>query len=227
MIKKIFTEIQNSLLDFIYPPKCPICDAYIENRDDILCEECEEKILAVDHSPKKNDPIKEVWRITKYREGTREIIRDLKFNFNFKTLKAINKILKKAINESEQLNELLSKIDIAVAIPLYIDREKERGFNQVELIFGEFLKRQNISMERLIIRNRSTDHLYKLSPEERKTELVGAFSLVEGANEKIINKKILLLDDIFTTGTTMKECTKVFSENGVAEIYGLALASDY
>ena len=227
MIKKIFTEIQNALLDFIYPPKCPICDAYIENRDDILCEECEEKILAVDRSPKKNDLIKEVWRITKYREGTREIIRDLKFNFNFKTLKVVNKILKKAINESQQLNELLKKIDIAVAVPLYIDREKERGFNQVELIFDEFLKRQNISMERLIIRNRSTDHLYKLSPEDRKNELVGAFSLVEGANEKIINKKILLLDDIFTTGTTMKECAKVFSENGVAEIYGLALASDY
>ena len=79
----------------------------------------------------------------------------------------------------------------------------------------------------MIIRNRSTDHHYKLSPEDRKNELVGAFSLVEGANEKIINKKILLLDDIFTTGTTMKECAKVFSENGVAEIYGLALASDY
>ena len=77
------------------------------------------------------------------------------------------------------------------------------------------------------MRDRYTDHLYDKNREERKKEVGGAFSIIEGAEIKIKGKKILLLDDIFTTGTTIGECAKVLNSNGAAEIYGIALASDY
>ena len=59
------------------------------------------------------------------------------------------------------------------------------------------------------------------------TKKICAFTLAEGVEDKIKNKRILILDDIFTTGTTMSKCAAVLKSNGAAEIYALALASDF
>ena len=224
---EIFSYFQDMILDFFYPPHCPVCDKYIENRADILCQECERNILFIERSPEVKAPLKEVWRISKYRDYTKNIITDLKFNNKLNQLPVINKILDKALVSEIKLENFINKIDISTAVPLHRDREEERGFNQVELIFGEWLEKQNIPMERLVLRTRSTAHLYDLNPKQRKKELDGAFALAEGLEEKIKGKKILILDDIFTTGTTMSECAKILKNNGAFEIYGLALASDF
>ena len=172
-------------------------------------------------------PIKEIWRLTKYKGGTQSIILNIKFNKKLGELSVINKILQKVLISNIKLKETLKKIDIATAVPLHVNREKERGFNQVELFFGEWLNQQNISMEQLLLRDRDTEHLYDKNRKEREKEVSGAFSLNRGAEIKIKGKQILILDDIFTTGTTMGECAKVLKDNGAAVIYGIALASDY
>ena len=225
--KEIFNYIRDMILDFLYPPHCPICERYIENRSDIFCDKCKGKFLAVEKSPNNIPPLKEIWRLTKYKEGTRELIRDLKFNNKLNRLPMLNRILDKVLISNVELAKLLSKIDIATAVPLHAEREKERGFNQVELIFGKWLNKQNIPMERLLLRIKSTDHLYDKNIEERRKEIVGAFTIAENVAQKIKDKRILLLDDIFTTGTTMSECAKVLQENKAAKIYGLALASNF
>ena len=225
--KEIFEYIRDMVLDFFYPPRCPICERYIENRSDILCDECAGNILDIECSHYPRLPIKEIWRLTKYKGGTQRIIIDVKFNKKMGELPAINKILQKVLTSNIKLKEMLKKIDIATAVPLHINREQERGFNQVELFFGEWLNQQNIPTERLLLRDRDTEHLYDKNREEREKEVGGAFSLVEGAETKIKGKQILILDDIFTTGTTMGECAKVLVSGGAAEIYGIALASDY
>ena len=226
-VNEFFSYCRNMIFDFFYPPRCPVCDKYIENRDDILCQECERNILFVERSPEVKAPLKEVWRISRYRDYTKKIITDLKFNNKLNQLPAIKKILDKALASNIRLKEFINNVDIAAAVPLHADRESERGFNQVELIFGEWLKAQNISMERLILRIKATAHLFNLSPTERQQELNKAFALAENAEDKIKDKKILILDDIFTTGTTMSECAKILKSAGASEIYGLALASDF
>ena len=226
-MENIFSYFREMVIDFFYPPHCPVCERYIENRSDILCEECERKILDIRRSPEEMPPLKEIWRLTKYKEGTQQLILDLKFNNKLNGLPAINRIFDKALIKNDELPKLLNKIDIATAVPLHIEREKERGFNQVELIFNDWLNKQNIQMERLLLRTRATDHLYDKNREQRQKEVAGAFSLIEGAADKVQGKRILILDDIFTTGTTMSECAKVLQQNDSAEIYGLALASDF
>ena len=223
----VFEYIRDMVLDFFYPPHCPICERYIENRSDILCEECSSNILNIEYSHDKRLPLKEIWRLTKYKGGTQRIIWDIKFNKKLGELLAINKILQKALSSSIKLKVMLKEIDIATAVPLHINREQERGFNQVEVFFGEWLNQQNISMERLLLRDRDTDHLYDKNRQEREKEVGGAFSMIEDSEVKIKGKKVLLLDDIFTTGTTMGECAKVLKAAGAAEVYGIALASDY
>ena len=63
--------------------------------------------------------------------------------------------------------------------------------------------------------------------KERQRELEGAFTLVEGVEKVIKDHRILILDDIFTTGTTMSKCAEILKSNGASDIYGLALASDF
>ena len=225
--EEVFKYIRDMTLDFFYPPRCPICERYIENRSDILCEKCSSNILDIDCSHDSRLPLKEIWRLTKYKGGTQRIIIDVKFNKKIGELPAINKILQKVLSSNIKLKAMLKEIDIATAVPLHINREQERGFNQVEVFFGEWLKQQNISMERLILRDKDTDHLYNKNRQEREREVGGAFSVIEGAEGKIKGKNILLLDDVFTTGTTMGECAKVLKADGAAEVYGIALASDF
>lgn len=225
--EEVFKYVRDMVLDFFYPPRCPICERYIENRSDILCDECADNILNIECSHYSSLPIKEVWRLTKYKGSTQRIIWDIKFNKKLDEMSAINKILQKVLSSNIELKEMLRKIDIATAVPLHINREQERGFNQVELFFGEWLNQQNIPMERLLLRDRDTEHLYDKNREEREKEVGGAFSLIEGAEAKIKGKQLLILDDIFTTGTTMGECAKVLRIGGTSEVYGIALASDY
>ena len=224
-VEAVFNYIFNAIMDLFYPPRCPICESYIENRSDILCEECADNILDIYCSHDQGLPIKEIWRLTKYKGGTQNIILDIKFNKKLGKLSAVKRILQKVLISNIKLKETLKKIDIATAVPLHVNREQERGFNQVELFFGEWLNQQNIPMERLLLRNRDTDHLFDKKRREREKEISGAFSMIEGAGVKIKGKNILILDDIFTTGTTMGECAKVLKNNGAAGIYGLVLAS--
>lgn len=226
-IKSICKSLLSIVVEFFYPPRCLVCGKYIEYRKDILCADCSAKILAVGRSPELKPPIKEVWRITKYRGGTREMISNLKYDNGLNKLPAIKRILERAIKAEPQLLAMLNNIDVAVAVPLHAEREKKRGYNQVELIFGDWLNRHNVYMERLLLRTKATEHLFSLSPVERRKQMADAFSLADGAEIKIRGKRILILDDIFTTGTTMSECAKLLKLNGAAEIYGLALASDF
>ena len=226
-IGKIFGYLRDMVLDFFYPPRCPICEKYIENRRDILCDECEKNILDIECARDTGLPFKEVWKLTRYKGGTQNIIIDIKFNQKLNEVSVIKKILDKVLHSNIKLKTMLEIIDLAVAVPLHEKREQERGFNQVELFFGGWLNQQNIPMERLLLRNRDTDHLYDKNMQERAKEVKDAFSLTEGAEDKIKGKNILVLDDIFTTGTTMGECAKVLKVGGAAEVYGVALASDH
>lgn len=227
IFKNIFKLIYGIAIDFLFPAKCAVCEKYIEERSEILCSECSKKILLVSKSRENHESLKEVWRLTKYHEGTRELIRELKFNNKIQTLTAIKMILEVALATSDELKSVLKVIDIATAVPLYSTRERERGFNQVDLIFEEWLRKQNISVEKLLLRIKETKHLYDMSPTKRKTELEGAFAISENVEEKIQGKKILIVDDIFTTGTTMSKCAEVLKLSGATEVYGLALASDF
>ena len=137
---------------------------------------------------------------------------------------ALKKILDDVANRKEML-KLLDGVDLAVPVPLHAERLKERGFNQTEKIFEEFLAKKNIPMREILIRRVATPKLYKFGKAKRQEILKGVFAAKELNNLR--GKKILIVDDIFTTGTTVSECAKVLEELGAEKIVVLALASDF
>ena len=221
--KNFLRDFFDAIIYFIYPPLCPVCREIADEYGE-LCKECADKVFAVDSANDFPPPIKEVVRITKYREGTRQMILRLKFEDDLKYLPAFHKILEESFKQ-KKISEMLEKVDLATSVPLHEKRLKERGYNQTDLIFEDWLKRHGVPFEKVLTRNISTPHLYKLNPEERKKVLNGVFSIAD--NFSVVGKKILIVDDIYTTGATAAACGKVLKEAGAAEIFVLAFASDF
>lgn len=226
MLEKILSAwnfLSETLIYIIFPPFCPVCREILDERGDI-CPACLEKFLRKDFYPNPPAPIAKVMRLTKYRGGARDLLRSLKFDNSKSSLPTIKTILEN-VSKDAQVTEFLKGVDVAVFVPLHEDRLKQRGYNQVELIFSDWLTAQNVHVENILIRTKKTPRLFDLTPAERKEMLKGAFEMVDGAN--VAGKKVLIVDDIYTTGATVTECAVTLKKVDAAQIYVLAFASDF
>ena len=116
--------------------------------------------------------------------------------------------------------------DYIVPVPVHRDKEKARGFNQAEKMARHLGRRIGVPvLPRAIIRNRMTVAQRSLSAEDRYFNLEGAFSLNRKDAVKIRGSRILLLDDVYTTGATAHRCGDVLKEAGAARVDFIALAT--
>jgi competence protein ComFC len=110
-----------------------------------------------------------------------------------------------------------SAMDILIPVPLHPDRLRQRGFNQSLLLARQISRRHSIPVDFLALeRIRMTAPQVELSGAERKKNLHGAFRVRK--KENIRQKNILLVDDVFTTGTTVRECSKVLLQAGAKQV---------
>ncbi len=123
------------------------------------------------------------------------------------------------------LNLDLEKQDdmVVTFVPLHKKRLIERGFDQANLLSEILAQQLNLNFTQLLVRTRYTIPQVKLSIDERLNNLQGAFK-VQDARQSIFNKKVILVDDVVTTGSTMQECARVLKLAGAAEVWGIAIA---
>ena len=219
----LIRELWEAVIYFLFPPRCPVCKEIVDERYQ-LCTTCAEKILRLDYSKEVPAQIEKVLRVAKYRDGLQQLLHKLKFDNNLDVLPALKKILDD-VAENKEVLKLLNGIDFAVPVPLHEERLEERGFNQTEKIFEDFLSKKNIPLRKILIRRVATPKLYKFGKKERQEILNRVFAASEPVD--LHGKKILIVDDIFTTGTTVNECAKVLKSLGAEIVSVLALASDF
>lgn len=130
------------------------------------------------------------------------------------------------IIKNEKFCRFLKSYDIIIPVPISLKRKKERGYNQSTLISREISKMLNIKIEEnCLYKTKNIIEQSKLSKEERQKNIEGVYSLKN--IKKLEDKKILLVDDIYTTGSTVNECCKTIKNNAnVKEICVLTLAKD-
>ncbi len=135
-------------------------------------------------------------------------------------LKTIKPFIENYINN---LNYSFSGF-IALPIPLYLDRLKERGFNQSELIAEIFCRKTNVALKTdNLKRIKATKNQAELkNAEERKENIENCFELARP--EEIKNKNIVLIDDVFTTGSTVGEAVKTLKKAGANKIIAFVFA---
>ena len=127
-----------------------------------------------------------------------------------------------------QLPAELRQTELVIPVPLFAAKEKQRGFNQSELIFQSLCQQQGLPLRRMLVRCRATRPQYGLGAAERRENMKDAFQLA--ANPSVQNevqgRHIILVDDILTTGATLCACAEVLHQAGAASVRALVLASD-
>jgi ComF family protein len=114
-------------------------------------------------------------------------------------------------------------VDCVVPVPLSLEKQKLRGYNQAFEISREIAKKKNIELiVGQLIKVKRTPPQTSLEASERRKNLKGAFEIVD--NQQIKGKTILLVDDVYTTGSTLQECSLTLTSAGAVEIRALTLA---
>ena len=211
------------MINMIFPPVCGVCGK-IDNKG--ICNKCFLKLMAL-----AENRIMDQWEteknfhqliyIFKYEGMIRKIILDYKFNeksYIYETF--VNFILK-----DEKIFKKLQTYDTIIPVPISKTRMKERGYNQSFLIAKALGNKLNIHIEKnCLIKTKNVIEQSKLNREERKQNIQNVYEL---KNKQILNnRKILLIDDIYTTGNTINECSKILKQANPKGIDVLVLAKD-
>lgn len=185
-------------------PVCKKCGKYLKVLDGACCSDCRENPpefkIARSVGPYDNDKLRKAVKVLKF------LCR------RYMSVKMGNMMADVVIEEPG-----FWPIDILIPVPISRGNLKQRGFNQSELLakqIGKVLKKRMCS--NLLCRVKETPSQRELTKEEREENLLCAFEVTEPA--KIKGKNILLVDDVYTTGSTIKECTRTLMEAGAESV---------
>ena len=240
MVKKLLESISNEFLDALFPENltCFNCGKELKQNEKFLCEFCKNDVDIIKHCCKIcGNPINSQTEICddcknnkrtfdkaispfEYSKTAQNLIYKLKYNKE----KYIAKVFAKPLFDCFNKNNL-EKIDIVTCIPLSKKRKKERRFNQAEVIAREFVKELNEEIKEnynLVERIKDTPTQTNLTKTQRHENLKNAFKLVCNKKE-IKDKNILIVDDVFTTGATMDELSKILKRAKCGKIYCLTV----
>jgi len=201
-----------SLIDILERQYCPFCNSpkvVIDNKTCSFCKRTKNLTGLYCAASYENFIIKKLVNQFKYGSCIKELSKPLSFliTAHFNALGV--KFTKAHI--------------ILIPVPLYKKKQKQRGFNQAEEIgknLSEYLKIPILN--NVLIKTKQTLSQIELKKDQRKENIKGVFSVQYP--ELIKNQKILLIDDIFTTGSTMEECAKVLKEKGAKKVWGVVVA---
>ncbi len=181
---------------------CDICGKYLESGEK-LCKDCRE-----------NPPLFTIARaVGPYDESYRIATKVLKFMGRKYLAPRMGDMMARRI----QAEPRFMPIDLLVPVPISKGGLKQRGFNQTELLAKQISKRLNLRTDsQVICRVKDTPSQVELSREEREKNLISAFRIKD--SQKVSRKNILLVDDVYTTGSTSRECTRVLLDAGASRV---------
>lgn len=206
-------NIIDTILDIIYPQVCGICGKVARES---ICNKCKIKLKKEfqfevdDYSTDIEKNFKEHYYFFKYENLIRQQILDLKFHEKPYVYKTIMYFFKE--NKKDLKN--LEKYDIIVIVPVSIKRKKERGYNQSRILAKEISRIiERPFIENVLYKIKNTVPQSTLNKEQREQNAKGVYKV--NNIQKTYNKKILIFDDVYTTGSTLNECAKVLIEQGI------------
>lgn len=241
---RAFAGLKESVLDFVFPSHCLLCNSSISSDEiqdntyprNLVCRTCWDSLNILPHP---FCPIcrsfldQEMRRCPKCPQSSslslnrslgvfdpyyQTLIHHFKYNRKF----SIGKNLGWRLGEILKKEEFTKGFDYIIPVPLHLSRKRERGYNQSKILAEEISRAVSVPVtKKVLIRKKKTKDQTHLSPEERERNVRGAF--VVRANSVLQGKKVILVDDVMTTGATLKECARVIKEAGAREVVGVTL----
>lgn len=206
-------RILNTLLDIVYPIRCGFCGGIVEyGNETALCDDCRSKLESTFNIRQRKDG----FSLYEYKDEIRRSI----LSFKYDGRKELGKVFGFLMYEAFKENGTSLDFDCIVPVPISEKRFEARGYNQTELIALSLSGLSSIPVEKGLIRIKETLPQSELNYKERQTNVKDAF----GTKHLFKGKRILLLDDIYTTGSTMRECRKALYNAGAEKVYCCTVA---
>jgi len=238
-----FLELKDDILDFVYPQHCAICKKHLNREEKDVCEACWNSLVTLPdpfcpycrsfYEPGdtkcgfcqsvgkiiEDHKITLVRSLGRFDDYYKELIHRFKYGKKIPLGKRLGQRLGETINDDSYFLEC----HFLIPVPLHKSRYRERGFNQSEIIAEEISKITNVPvLKNALKRKKNTKDQTNLSPQQREENVSGAFVVTQP--EMVNDKRIILVDDVITTGATMNECAQMLKQAGAEKIIGMTIA---
>ncbi len=230
--------MQHILTELLFPRRCPVCDGIVVPWGDLCCRKCLQKLkyLGTDYCMKcgkglnkrEQEYCSDCQKYSHVFERGRSLYRYESvagsiFRFKYQGRQEYADFYGEELYKHLGGEILRMKAEAIVPVPLHKSRSIERGYNQAELLGKALAKRCRIPFYKdLVVRTKKTVPQKQLSYSERQNNLKKAFKLHR--NDVKLNT-VIIIDDIYTTGSTVDALAKVLTEAGVKHIYVVTLAA--
>lgn len=220
---KKLVELLKHFLSAFFPFRCHACQTLC-NFGEVLCPNCKEKIATCISYPEKvNDTICDfpLYSMSSYDSFAASCIKIIKYRPSRK----LAVVLANSCVKSANLQKFLNKNDVLIPVPMHKKRLKERGFNQASVIAETYAEKVGCHFCPAVVRNRFTRPQADCTEKERKSNLENTFVLdPDLIKESLTGKRLIIIDDVATTGTTLKKSIEPLLELKAKEIIALVIS---
>ncbi len=222
VLLKIYSFFAEPLINIITPRACLLCGEPIAENENMICVSCLESLPSASPSlisnllmEIKDARISDIYIGYEYSDQLKELMH----LFKYQRFTKLSAVFASAIASQVKKNEM---IDLIVPVPLHVKKKHERGYNQSELIAEELSKRINVNYNfDVLYRKKYTVSQTTLNKNERMQNVGDAFV----CKQNIQDKTLLIVDDVITTGSTLKACAQCVLQNGAKNVFLAAVTT--
>ena len=229
-IKKIAAKIHKAILDILFPLVCICCKKHIDSdAEGPICADCLASIVTNRHINKVQAGL-ELMSVGNYEDGSlRTIIHAFKYERVRPIERTLDSLIKRYLDNIDVSKIIDVRNSVIIPIPLYPQKERLRGFNQAEIIANILGTRLKIKVLTGAIRRvkNTKPQISLASHKNRETNIKNSFALrdsLETYGEILKGKNIILVDDVYTSGSTIKEAIRVIRQLKPAKIQAFVIA---
>lgn len=209
---------KDRILDFFFPPRCAFCGAILEESGDGVCSACRKALPRAAETERKCDFVRAYTAPFYYEEPVRQGM----LAYKFQNAPSRGKVFGRMIGE-DLLRRGIDGFDLISWVPLSAKRHRRRGYDQARLLAEAAAEALGTTAMPLLRKVRDVSPQSRLrTPEERRANISGCY--VVRSADAVRGKRILLIDDIITTGSTLSECARMLLTAGAVSVRGAALA---
>ncbi len=217
---RLFRNIGSDLLNILLPAICTSCNSVLSDGRVIICKSCYSNLVNITEeqieqfvsrvSDKSFDNVYIMFEFS-------ELFQKLMYYFKYEGYQEIARYLAATIFENVK-----NEYDYVSFVPLHKTKQRERGFNQSEIIAGYYCQKSNLALNNQILKRvKYTTSQTKLDRQKRKENISEAFTV----ESNVVNKSILLIDDVITTGATLNECAAILKAAKCKKVDIVAMAT--
>lgn len=211
-------NLLNAILNLIYPPKCPFCGRVLERGEEGMCTRCQRTLPWTDGANPCVDFCDISLSPLKYQGGVREAVHRYKFNYGRVHSRLFGTLMAQCLHDRWS-----DPVDAVVWVPLSRKHRRRRGYDQAELLARRVGELSGIPVVEGLEKIRETATQSGIEkPSERRANVLGAYQVKPEVD--LSGKRVVLVDDVVTSGATLAECASCLRMAGVESVAALTFA---